>query len=244
MYNLMMIGKNEHHLIKIMNCICEKLEDIRVYNISHDFNEVLNILEKQTIDIILIDLESNEMEYMNLIKYINEHNFYKYKESIIVKLNKDKMLQNTKNSYVFFYAKGIENLIRDLKRLIINKNNRLNLDNMKNKINQELIYLGYNYSYNGTKYLEEAILEIYKVRVDFDGNIAKNIYSIIAKEHQKSIDTIYGNIKQATNIMISKCAEEKIVEYFNYSYYIKPKIKEIIFTVLNKVATKKNNISI
>ena len=49
------------------------------------------------------------------------------------------------------------------------------------------------------------------------------------------MDTIYGNIKFATNHMIMDCKEEKLNQYLGYSYFEKPKVKEIIFKVLSKI---------
>lgn len=98
-----------------------------------------------------------------------------------------------------------------------------------------MIKLNYNYSYKGTKYLEETILEIYKMNINFEGNLEKEIYPIIAEKHQKKMDTIYGNIKFATNHMIMDCKEEKLNQYLGYSYFEKPKVKEIIFKVLSKI---------
>lgn len=57
----------------------------------------------------------------------------------------------------------------------------------------------------------------------------------IAKKYNKKVDTIYGNIKQATNYMLSECNENIIISYLGYSYYVKPKVQEIIFAILNKL---------
>lgn len=106
---------------------------------------------------------------------------------------------------------------------------------IRKKIRQQLSYLNFNYCNNGTKYLEETILEIYKEKYNFDGNLSKNIYPIIAKKYNKKVDTIYGNIKQATNYMLSECNKNIIISYLGYSYYVKPKVQEIIFAILNKL---------
>lgn len=90
-------------------------------------------------------------------------------------------------------------------------------------------------SYNGTKYLSEVILEVYKRKDLYIDNLNKCIYPIIAEKHNKSINTICGNIKQATNSMLLDCKEEIIMEYFNYTIFVKPKLKEIIFTIVNKL---------
>lgn len=232
MYNLMIIEQNTFKLTEIINSIGARFQNIRICHISDDIKNTFEILEKYTIDIILLDLKEDEI--VNIIEYLQAHNLYQYRKSIIIKLDKcNNLYKFEKNKYVFSYIKKSDTILKELDRLI--KNNEFKLEKIKNKIKQELVNLEYDYSYNGTKYLEETILEVYKAQIDFDGNLSKNIYPIIAKRHQKKSDTIYGNIKQATNLMISKCDRKKLIEYFGYSYYIKPKIQEIIFTILNKI---------
>lgn len=104
-----------------------------------------------------------------------------------------------------------------------------------NKINNELRFLHYNFCYNGTRYLAEVIYEIYWKEDFFIDNLKNDIYPIIAKRHSKSVNTIHCNIKQATKCMYLDCTEEELKEYFNYRYFVKPKLKEIIFTILNNL---------
>lgn len=95
--------------------------------------------------------------------------------------------------------------------------------------------MNYNFSHVGTKYLEETIIEVYNVKDIFDGNFEGNIYPIIAKRYNKRANTIYCNIKQATNAMIVNCDEKILIKYFNYNYFVKPKVNEVIFTILHKI---------
>lgn len=140
--------------------------------------------------------------------------------------------------YIFaFHSKsdGYQKIIGSLQQLIRTKDNETKMEEVKNKINLELKQLNYNFSYHGTKYLAETIFEIYKVKDVFDGDLKNTIYPIIAKKHHTNVSTIYGNIKEATKSMILDCEEKTIQKYFDYSYFTTPKIKEIIFTILNKI---------
>lgn len=234
MYNLMIIDQDPHQIAEIVNYIGEKCHDIRISYISYDSKQILDTLKKCTTDIILLVLSSYDASNIHLITYIQEQNMYQYKKSIIIKADTVNDFPNFKNNkYVFTCIKEISSIPQAIKNLITYKTN---VSDIKNEIKKELINLDYNYSYNGTKYLEETILEIYKVKFEFDGNLSKNIYSVIARRHKKNTDTIYGNIKQATNAMITKCDKRKLRDYLGYNdYYIKPKIQEIIFTILNKI---------
>ena len=139
------------------------------------------------------------------------------------------------NRYIFSYTSDINTMYKDIRKLVLEQKETYNHKRIKNKIKEQLTYLSYNYSYSGTRYIEETILEIYKDRYNFDGNLSKNIYPIIAKKHNKTVDTIYGNIKQTTNYMLLECNKNRIMDYLGYGDYVKPKIQDIIFAIVNKL---------
>ncbi len=237
MYNLMIIEKNPYQLDKIINNICKNFQDIRICYIFFDDKNISEILRKDKIDIILLDCQFQEINNIEFIEYIEKNNLYQYKKSIIIKLDKlYKLTKYTESKYVFSYTNEIATVQRNIKSLIAYKNNVINLEDIKCKIKNELIKLNYNYNYSGTKYLEEVILEIYKNKYEFDGNLSKNIYPIIAKRYNKKVDTIYCNIKQATNFMICESDSKKLMNYLGYyDNYMKPKVQEVIFSILNRI---------
>lgn len=237
MFNLMIIEENPEELNKLINNICEKFKNIRISYISYDYKMTLKMLEKNTIDFILLDCKINNLNNLKLIDYIQNKQLEKYKKSIIIKIDK-KINFNIcdKNKYIFSYTSDLNKMYENIKKLIVStQKEKYNIQRIRKKIRKQLNYLNFNYCHNGTKYLEETILEIYKEKYNFDGNLSKNIYPIIAKKYNKKVDTIYGNIKQATNYMLSECNENIIISYLGYSYYVKPKVQEIIFAILNKL---------
>ena len=237
MFNLMIIEENPEELNKLINNICEKFKNIRISYISYDYKMTLKMLEKNTIDFILLDCKINNLNNLKLIDYIQSKQLEKYKKSIIIKIDK-KINFNIydKNKYIFSYTSDLNKMYENIKKLIVStQKEKYNIQRIRKKIRKQLNYLNFNYCHNGTKYLEETILEIYKEKYNFDGNLSKNIYPIIAKKYNKKVDTIYGNIKQATNYMLSECNKNIIISYLGYSYYVKPKVQEIIFAILNKL---------
>lgn len=191
MYNLMIIERNPKELDKIVNSICDKFQNIRVCHISYDDKKVLNILEKNIIDFILLDCKANEINDLKFVNYIQNKKLEQYKKSIIVKLDKTINLNDfNENRYIFSYTSDINTMYKDIRKLVLEQKETYNHKRIKNKIKEQLTYLSYNYSYSGTRYIEETILEIYKDRYNFDGNLSKNIYPIIAKKHNKTVDTI------------------------------------------------------
>ena len=240
MYNLLLIEEDLQQMKIIINYIGKKFNNIRIVNVSYELEECIELLKANDIDIIVLDSVYNKNTESELIKYIEKNNLYQYKKSIIVKTNKLKHKLNDKfNQYVLSYIDNIEE-IEYVLELITNKEiKKINLEQVKKQIHKELNEINYNYSYKGTKYLEETILEIYKKNLAFEGNLEKEIYPIIANKYKKKIETIYGNIKFATNHMLLECKEEKLIEYLGYDFYEKPKIKEIIYKILNNLKSNK-----
>lgn len=234
MYNLLIIEKNSYKLRKLINNFSNNLQNLKVLYVSYNVESIYSILNKFMIDIILLDLEDDENYAIQLIKYIQKYNFYHYKKSIVI-MGSKKSNDFIESDYIFSYVDNFQELIKTFKKLINEKENKKEMLLIKNKIKNELLNLNYNYSYIGTKYLEETIFEIYKVRFDFDGKIEKNIYSILANKYNKKTNTIYCNIKQATKNMILNCNKDKIKDYFGYLKFTKPKVQNIIYTILNKI---------
>lgn len=107
-------------------------------------------------------------------------------------------------------------------------------------IKSELCYLGYKPNCYGTQYLMEAIYILY-ININnpnYDCNLKRNVYPIIAKRHNKNVLNIKCNIVNATDDMVCGCKEEKLIDYFGYYCFAKPGPKRIMETVLNKVQMK------
>ena len=228
MYNVLLVVKdNLVRLEKIINIISLEKSFLRVLNIASTCNLAINFLIKCDYDIIIVDIKS----LCGILNFIEDKNLYQYKKSIIVL--QDNQFYNIQNSIFLFGSINILDELKYLLREIINYKNEVG--SIREKIQNELRYLCYNYSYIGTKYIEEVIFEIYKIKECFNGNLAREIYPILSKRYNKSVDSIYGDIKLSTRNMILDCSEDIIMEYFNYSYFVMPKIKEIILVILNKL---------
>lgn len=103
-------------------------------------------------------------------------------------------------------------------------------------INNPLVY---DLKYKGTTYLTEVILQEYINREKMLDNLQKDIYPIISKIYHKSINNIKCNINNATELMYCKCSMNKMQEYFGFHEDVKPTIKVVVNTVLNKICNKK-----
>lgn len=108
-------------------------------------------------------------------------------------------------------------------------------NNIHNKIIQEIIYLGYDFSYTGTQYLIQTIEYIVSNPDKYLKNLEKYVYSELAKNNNTSIHNIKCNINRANNMMYVSCEVDKLKKYFGFSSDVKPKVKTVINTIINKI---------
>lgn len=235
MLNLLIIDKNVNNSKLLLNYISENSCQVRVHSLANNLAEGIKILDTGLIDITLINLDDNISSIITNLHTISSSYFEKYKKSILVLSNN---IENASpDSYIYEYVSSKEDIsLIYLKICDIAKNKIAELNNsiLLNKINEELKYIGYNLSYYGARYLAESIALIYN-NYDSSENLNKNIYPILAKRYNKSVNTIKGDIRSATNSMFYECDETRLKNYFNFYTVSKPKPKLVIYTVLNKL---------
>ncbi|MDE5830641.1 MAG: sporulation initiation factor Spo0A C-terminal domain-containing protein, partial [Clostridia bacterium] len=108
------------------------------------------------------------------------------------------------------------------------------------KVVNELEYVGYKFKYKGTHYLVDTILHMYDKQNSMVDNLQSNIYPIIAKKYDKSIHNIKSSINKATECMYYECDARKLKDYFKFTDDTKPTVKQVVFTVINKISFLKD----
>lgn len=220
---IILIIKNINKAINLINKINSINTNIRVYKILTNLFDCLNIINNHSIYTVIIDYE--------IFKKISITDFSKLESSInYLIIVSDEMTLPKQGKCVFSTEeKIIENIYKIAKNKINNENN------IKNFILEELKYLGYNPSYNGTKYLIECIYYIYINYSIYDDTSYAEVYSIIAKKYNKSVNTLKCNISRATSIMFCESEEAKLKSYLAICTLPKTGYRIIIQTILNKL---------
>lgn len=235
MLNLLIIDKDINNSKNLLNYISENSYQVRVHSIASNLAEGIKILNTGLIDITLINVDDDINYIVTKLHTISSTYFEKYRKSIII-LSKN--IDNFRSdSYIYEYVSSSEDIsmiFLKINEIAKNKKTQLNNSILLSKINRELEYIGYNLSYNGTKYLSECIALIYN-NYDSSENLNKNIYPIIAKKYHKTINNVKCNIMTATNSMFYECDESRLKNYFNFYTTARPKPKLVIYTVLNKL---------
>lgn len=166
---------------------------------------------------MITELKAASADEMNIDKIYSIVENY-YNEAIVFKVNS----KNNKNELMI--------VVVDER----NKIKKVSEKTLRSKIKEELKSLKYNYSYKGTKYLEETIYLLYKKGYEKD-NLSKDIYPIIAEKYNSKIQTVKCDIIQASAISYCECEQEKMEEYFGLELTSKPKTKDIIFAVMRNL---------
>ena len=219
MLNILIAESNMKYSISLMNYISNKISGIKICNIALNIQETMEILENnKNIDMILME---KEMYVLN---------------ELLLKCEMTKRKINTSLCVInYSYKSEIEQEINKIK-----KKKEKNIKKVvKEKILNELIYLGYDVSHKGTIYLFKSIEYIIANCKELD-KLEKNIYPEIAKLYNTSSYNLKCRIHSATTSMYYNCEMEKMKKYFHFDNDIKPKVKTIIATIINKVMLKNN----
>ena len=223
MINVLIVIEEINYSKIMLNMLNKLNNNIRFCAITSNKEETSIALKNHNIDIILLDSKLDS------------------KIRCVLKDNKFSIfLFKTKNDNVKYYDKDCNSLT--IEELINKFDESKRLKNMqeqlqKEKIQNELEYLGYNPSYNGTKYLVESIYILSNMTDDMneDYNLERNIYPIVAKKYHKTMHNVKCNIINSTDNMVYDCLEEKLNKYLGFYTYSKPGPKKIIYAIINKL---------
>jgi hypothetical protein len=237
MYNILIIGENLFETCCLVKKIMEEQKNVNLFNnIFSNYIDAIQLIKSNIPDIILIILKNyDEINNIDIIKYININHLTKYKESIVVYIEDGIIPANAiRNSYILSYINNI-NQINDI---IFNKNKEkiMKKQDVLKRIQLEMKKLNFKFSYIGTKYMLECIFEIY-LNKDYENiNLNRDIYPIIAKRYNTSINNIKSNITQSYIRMIYDCSIDTLEDYLKiYVGKQNPKKKEVINAILRNV---------
>lgn len=238
MLNMLVIEDNVIECQQLINIISSQISDLKLYSMTFNGKDALDILEKDKIDIILLDLILPDISGINIIEYIERKKLSNYENSIVVVSGETYLHPEfSKNTYIYSCFQNPINfnaLVQCIENIIKDKNNNINQLIIKDKINNELGKLNYNFSYIGTQYLSECIYEIFTKNLK-SFNLSRDIYPLIAKKHSTNVNNIKCNIFQATLNSYYDCEQNKLEQYFKRVFYEKPKTKDVIYTILSYI---------
>lgn len=239
-----LIAENDINYVKtIMSFINSNFENARIFNITTNGYETLEVLKKSSnIDIILLESSMPDLDSTEIINQLSSFpKINKYANSFII-LSSDNFSLKRLNSLElkvincsFLKNSNLKLLIDPLNKLIVEKGLDNTPEDIRYRITNELKKLKYSLSHVGTQYLVDTIEYILFNGDNLIVNLSKNVYPIIAKHYNQKCNNIKISIVRATEAMYYNCQESYLIEYFNLDKVSKPKIKTVIQTVVSKV---------
>ena len=73
MFNILIIEDDAIQCKQLVNFISSSITDLKLYSMTFDGNEALEIIKNKKIDIIILDLLLPDISGLNILQYIEEN---------------------------------------------------------------------------------------------------------------------------------------------------------------------------
>lgn len=244
MINVLIVSKSISCCKNLIYNVINQNEELKIVGVATNKKEMNKVVSEINVDIILMNVKQLEINEYTNSKVIKEN----VKPCSIIVISDENIKQNKCiNKYIYEYANykadSFEDIIRTINNLVNIKITPKFLDSkkenfediIKEKIKKELKYLGYNFYYKGTKYLVDAIYILYNMKDYYNKILKRDIYPIISKKYNTSINNIKCNIRNATDIMFFDCNEYRLMEYLKECSLSKIGAKKVILAILDHI---------
>lgn len=124
MVNVLVVEDNFHYLKNLINILSDTNSKVKLYKISTDGKEAIDIIknQKNNIDIILLDLKLPKCDGIQILNYMESNKLVKFENSVIVISGEmDLILQIRNNPYLFSYiakTSGIDKILMEIENLV------------------------------------------------------------------------------------------------------------------------------
>ncbi len=198
----LIVDDNFSYSKNILNKIMNEITEINIKYITTTVRETIDILQKENIDLIFLDLELQDGTGIDIINEIKCMNLINKPDIIIISGNitlVNQVIKNNENYQILSKTQTNEQIQRFIKDYIHNKKFKNEEKQIRDKIISEIKNIGYNFKYIGTVYILESILYVYMSNnLDLLDNLESNVYKYVSFKYNKSLNNIKTNIIKAT----------------------------------------------
>lgn len=207
----LIISNNLEHLVYIFNTI-NKIDNLKIICIATNNVEILSALKKTQFNLILFDYSLLDLTENAILNEI-----YDSTSNIVAIFEKSISDKKNITSSIFLESVDINStfLYSNLNNIVTKISKSFETDRVEQYIINELLSIGFDFKYKGTKYLLETILYIYKnKRLELLENLEENVYKYVANINNKSILNVKTKIIRSTSNMYSYQDKKLIEKYF------------------------------
>lgn len=182
MVNILIVDNKIDFAMSLINLL-NKNENIRVCAIAKNANEATKIIkENNNISAILLNLSIKNVKFLDSLK-----NNRKYQKSCIVIYDKRSKICNFINNNSIYTlidkCEKKEVILSVINEFIYRKMTYKREEKIKNKIFNEISYLGFDITHKGTKYLLESIEYIILNPEKEVSKLERDIYPVLSKKY-------------------------------------------------------------
>lgn len=200
------------------------------------------IEEKDTYDIILLDLIMPKKDGIAVLEELKEKNITR---NIIVETsyNSPEVIRNVSeygvNYYILkpFELDDLENKILSIFKKLDNKSINLVTNNLEISVTRMLHQLGMPSHIKGYQYIRDGIIMIYN-NPNIIGGITKELYPDVASKYDTTVSRVERAIRHAIEVSWNRGNWDLMEEIFGHSVDIdkaKPTNSEFIVTIADKL---------
>ena len=232
------------NLVEMVKEYFNNNKNIEIINTANNGEEGINLLEKETYDVVLLDLIMPKKDGLYVLKELQER---KINCNVIVETsyNADDVIREVSEYGVnYFILKPFD--LNDLENRIIEvynsknkegKNINLKQKNLQISITKILHELGIPSHIKGYQYIREGIEIIYE-RPETIGGITKELYPELANKFDTTVSRVERAIRHAIEVSWNRGDWDLMEEIFGHSVDIdkaKPTNSEFIVTIADKL---------
>ena len=225
------IADDNKELLCLITEFMKMQPNIEVVDTFTNGKELLNFLEKDTVDILLLDVFMPNLDGLNTLKIIRDSDKYHTPKKIVFisAFNTESVMTQASNlgaDYFIIKPIDLNNLYQTLNNLMEDtnikgntyslkekKNNNINLDS---EITSILHEIGVPAHIKGYLYLRESISMVYN-NVDILGGITKVLYPSVAKKYQTTSSRVERAIRHSIEFAWNRGNVEAIAQIFSYT---------------------------
>ncbi len=251
MIKVAIVDDNKEFLC-MLNEFLSMQPNIDVINTFTTGKEILNHLEKEKVDILLLDVFMPNNDGLNILQMITEDEKYNTPKKIIVltAFNSEHIMSEAAllgADYFMIKPLDLNNLHQVINKLLEDKTPKINTyalkektqnnENLENEITSILHEIGVPAHIKGYLYLREAIVMVYN-NIDILGGITKVLYPNIARRYKTTASRVERAIRHSIEVAWNRGNVDAISQIFSYTISYnksKPTNSEFIAMISDKL---------
>ena len=167
MIKTLIVDDDLEYTKNIINNIINKIENLKIEYVCTNGKEALDIITRESIDLILLDLKMPEIDGFEVIERLKKLNMIKFPKIIVISgenpLIKD--IQLGDNVFdVIVKTEDRDIIYKKIMQTVNGINYELTYNKVREKTISKLLDMGYSLKHKGTRYIIECIMYIYRTK--------------------------------------------------------------------------------